>query len=132
MYFSLCKIQAGVFRFYEFRVNLMGLELLFSELFVFVKIKISAYLFLKNCLYLKNKHCNYNLLKEYKNIQTFQYDIWTSFTGGQLVTFRWVGPYIKILTMDRVIHGVIHMKYVNGSEWFDLLINHLIIWCFLN
>ena len=40
------KIQAGVFRFYGFRINTTDLERLFLVISFFVKIKNSAYLLL--------------------------------------------------------------------------------------
>ena len=44
---SLGKIRAGVFQFYRFQVNPVGLERLFSELFLFLqKNKILASLLL--------------------------------------------------------------------------------------
>jgi len=47
--------------------------------------------------------------------------------GLQRVRFGYVGPYIKILIIDRVIYYSAYLKHVNDVVVIWPVVNHLII-----
>jgi len=51
----------------------------------------------------------------------YERDAWIGKEFSSLLV-RWVGPYITVrLIWGQVIYTSVHLKYVKGSEQFDLL-----------